>query len=183
MNWASFRCVTGLLLVVLGACEPYVEGHAVATRNAGDFRHVDQSAVRVSALTVPEGASELGIVQAHTIQGSIEDAMPEFRTQVARLGGDFGKVTDVTTHFELKTQTRTETYNCGTSDKPSTCTRMVTEQVEVATTRILGKAYRLGAPAPAKPAEATADESAPAVAPAAPSPQSPSGPEGASTAP
>ncbi len=147
LNRAKNRGAWGLLLVALGACGPYVEGHAVATHTAGDVRHVDASQVRVSALAVPEGATELGIVQAHVIQGSIEDAMPEFREQVAELGGDFGKVSDVTTKFEMQTRTRTETYNCGTSDKPRSCTRTVTEVVEVSTTRILGKAYRLGAPA------------------------------------
>ena len=195
LNRARFQRFGGLLLVVLGACGPYVEGHSVATHTAGDVQHFDASQVRISALTVPEGSSELGIVQAHVIQGSIEDAMPEFRAQVAQLGGDFGKVTDVTTQFEIKTRTRTETYNCGTSDKPSSCTRTVTEQVEVSTTRILGKAYRLGVPSasaliPTEPAEAPADEPAPAVPPpaaappaAAPPAESPSGPEGATTAP
>lgn len=134
------------LLVTLGACGPHVEGHAVATHTAADAKHIDASVVRVSAVAVPEGASELGIVQAHTVQGSIEDAMPEFRKQVAQLGGDFGKINDVATTFEMQMRTRTESYNCGTSDKPRTCTRTVTERVELATTRIIGKAFRLGVP-------------------------------------
>jgi hypothetical protein len=139
------RC-GGLLLIGLAACGPHVEGHAVATHTAADAKHVDASQVRVSAVSVPEGASELGIVQAHTVQGSIEDALPEFREQVAQLGGDFGKVDDVGTTFEMQTRTRNESYNCGTSDKPRNCSRRVTERVELATTRIIGKAYRLGAP-------------------------------------
>ncbi len=164
-----------LLLIGLGACGPHVEGHGVATRSAADGKHIDASQVRVSVLAVPAGASELGIVQAHTIQGSIEDAMPEFREQVAQLGGDFGKVNDVSTGFEMQMRTSTESYSCGTSDKPRTCTRTVTRQVEVATTRIIGKAYRLGAPtvqallttpAAPEPAPAVLPEATPAPAPA-----------------
>ncbi|HKO53990.1 MAG TPA: hypothetical protein VJV79_40055 [Polyangiaceae bacterium] len=137
--------LAGLLLSMLAACGPHVEGHAVATHTAADAKHIDASQVRVSAVSVPEGASELGIVQAHTVQGSIEDAMPEFRAQVAQLGGDFGKINEVGTTFEMQTRTRSESYNCGTSDKPRTCSRTVTERVELATTRIIGKAYRLAA--------------------------------------
>ncbi len=135
----------------------------------------------------PEGASELGIVQAHTVQGSIEDALPEFREQVAQLGGDFGKIDDVGTKFEIQTRTRTESYNCGTSDKPNTCTRTVTENVELATTRIMGKAYRLGAATAKAPLDAQ-EATPPAVAassdvrPTAPKPAPPS-PERAQNTP
>ena len=189
MNKSKLWSFGGALLVTLGACGPHVEGHAVATRSAADAKHVDASQVRVSAVGVPEGAAEVGIVQAHTIQGSIEDAMPEFREQVAQLGGDFGKINDIATSFEMQTRTRTESYNCGTSDKPRSCTRTVTERVELATTRIIGKAYRLGSPtaqamlAPAPAAAPTAESPAvvpvaPAPTPAAPAPAS--APEGAS---
>lgn len=164
-----------LLLVGLGACGPHVEGHAVATRTAADGRYIDASAVRVSVLQVPAGAGELGIVQAHTVGGSIEDAMPEFREQVASLGGDFGKVNEVSTSFEMTMRTRTESYNCGTSDKPRNCTRTVMEQVELATTRILGKAYRLGMVKPKA-------EPAPAPEPALEMPQPPSAPAEAAPA-
>lgn len=172
---ASLGGIGALLLAGIVACGPHVEGHAVATHSPADQRHVDASAVRISALVVPSGAEELGIVQAHTAGGTIEDAMPEFRAQVAGLGGDFGKVNDITTKFEIQTRTRNETYNCGTSDKPRSCTRTVTENAEIATTRILGKAYRLGAtPAPqpdpddAPPAAATPSP-APSVEPSSPS--------------
>jgi hypothetical protein len=146
--------------------------------------------VRISVLSVPSGAAELGIVQAHTVGGSIEDAMPAFREQVADLGGDFGKVNDIKTTFEMRMVTSTESYNCGSADKPSTCTRTVTRQVELVTTRLLGKAYRLGAvkvaerpqqpPTPAPQPAATAAAAppppaaaAPPAAPAAPPPTAP----------
>jgi len=143
----------GLLLVMLGACGPQVEGHAVATHTPVDAAHIDASQVRVSAVAIPVGATELGIVQAHTVQGSIEDAAPEFAKQVALLGGDFGKINDVGTKFEMTTRTRTESYSCGTSTSPRTCTRTVTETVELATTRIIGMAYRM-APTPKAPPSA-----------------------------
>jgi hypothetical protein len=156
-------------LVLLAACGPYVEGHAVATHTPVDAKHIDAGQVRISAVSVPEGATELGIVQAHTVQGSIEDAVPEFRKQVAELGGDFGKINNVSTKFEMQTRTRTESYNCGTSDKPQTCSRTVTENVELATTRIIGTAYRLGAPTPKAPPSAqeaqNGQEGPPASAP------------------
>ena len=141
----------GLLLVMLGACGPHVEGHAVATHTPVDAAHIDASQVRVSAVAIPVGATELGIVQAHTVQGSIEDAAPEFAKQVALLGGDFGKINDVGTKFEMTTRTRTESYSCGTSTSPQTCTRTVTETVELATTRIIGMAYRMAATPKAPP--------------------------------
>jgi len=161
----------GGLLVTLAACGPHVEGHSVATHTAIDAKHIDASQVRISAVSVPEGATELGIVQAHTVQGSIEDAIPEFCKQVAELGGDFGKINDVGTQFEMQTRTRTENYNCGSADKPQTCSRTVTETVELATTRIFGMAYRMGVPTPKAPlsAQATPPNAAtasPSIAPA-----------------
>ncbi len=62
-NRVRHRRFGGLLLTALGGCGPYVEGHAVATHTAADVRHVDASAVRVSALTVPEGAATRQITQ------------------------------------------------------------------------------------------------------------------------
>jgi hypothetical protein len=73
---AGFVRFGGILMVTLAACGPRVEGHSVATHTAIDAKHIDASQVRLSAVSVPEGASELGIVQAHTVQGSIEDAPP-----------------------------------------------------------------------------------------------------------
>lgn len=178
----GFARFGAILLVTLAACGPSVEGHSVATHTAIDAKHIDASQVRLSAVSVPEGASELGIVQAHTVQGSIEDAVPEFRNQVAQLGGDFGKIDNVATKFETYTQTRTESYSCGTVNSPRTCTRTVTETREAETTRIIGKAYRLGgatATASKAPGGAAPRSDVPLTAP----PATPSSPERASKAP
>lgn len=176
----------GLLSVTLAACGPHVEGHSVATHTAIDGKHIDERQVSLSAVSVPEGASELGIVQAHTVQGSIEDAVPEFRKQVAELGGDFGKIDDVATKFETETRTRTESYSCGTVNSPRSCSRTVTETVELATTRIIGKAYRLGA-SPAKtqnvPGGAASAGVPPANLPTSAPTVAPATPERASNAP
>jgi hypothetical protein len=174
------RWLGGLVIATLCGCGPRVSGSAIPTRTADDVQVVDASSVRVSVLTVPEGAGELGIVQARTTQGNIEDAMPEFRAQVARLGGDFGKINNVSTKFETETRTRNESYNCGTADKPQTCTRTVTEDVEISTTAIIGKAYRLGAAPPAAPpanAAAIVDPHQP------PEASAPASPERATTSP
>lgn len=175
-----------LVVAAICGCGPHVEGSAVATHTADDAHFVDASNVRVSALAIPQGAAEVGIVQARVTGGNIEDAMPEFRAQVARLGGNFGKLDEVRTKFEMQTRTSTETYSCGTADKPRSCTRSVTRTVEVSTTSLLGKAYRLGAPAAAPPPAAVAAPIEPQVPQEEPAPEpaaAPVVPEGATTAP
>lgn len=91
-------------------------------------------AVQVRALAVPEGARELGLVEANGLGAAeLPDIVEEFRQRVARLGGNYAKVDRIASKFEMQTQTYT--YSCG----KSTCTG--TRQVEVRTTSVLGRAF------------------------------------------
>jgi hypothetical protein len=121
------------------ACTPVVHTSAVATAPAAA---PSTGPVRVSAMIVPRGVPQLGIVQAHSDQTDITQIMPSLVKQVADLGGNYLKIDDITTTYGMQTRSRTENYSCGTSKYPRTCTRTVTETVEVPTTRILGRAYR-----------------------------------------
>jgi hypothetical protein len=101
--------------------------------------------VRVMATIIPPGAQELGAVQAYGHGKGLADILPAFQKEVAKLGGNWGKVDSMVTKFTMQTRTRQESYQCGSANTPQTCTRMVTEQVEVATTTIMGRAYRVEA--------------------------------------
>jgi hypothetical protein len=121
------------------ACTPPVYTSAVATAPAAG---ASVAPVRITAMIVPERAIQLGIVQSHSDQTDITQIMPALVTQVAQLGGDMLKVDDVTTTYSMQTRTRSESYSCGSTKSPSTCSRTVTETVEVPTTRILGRALK-----------------------------------------
>ena len=67
--------------------------------------------------------------------------MAEFARQAASVGGDVAKVDKIETGFETELQTSQQSYSCGTIDAPRTCYRNVTREVEVATTKIVGRAF------------------------------------------
>jgi hypothetical protein len=92
---------------------------------------------------VPSNARELGVVQAHSDQTDITRLMPEFVSRVASLGGNFGKIDDITTTYEMRTVTTTQSYSCGSVNAPRSCMRTVTSTVEVPTTRVLGRAFEV----------------------------------------
>ncbi len=137
---ARMPLVIVLSLFAAAACNP-VRGSSVRSgpRAAAP---TDAKNVRLVALDVPEGAVEVGIIQARGT-ASIDRLHQEFRNQCAKVGGNLAKVDKVTTDFEMQTMTQTQTYNCGTPQAPSTCSRMVTQNVEVATTQIQGRAFVL----------------------------------------
>ena len=60
---------------------------------------VNAGPVRISALTIPAGAVQVGIVQARSARVRIDEIMPEFARQVAARGGNFGKIDDITTSY------------------------------------------------------------------------------------
>lgn len=131
--------------LALCACQPTVEGSAVPNSPAGigSASNLPPSTVVIlSAVNIPPGATDLGVVQAHSPNGTIDLIIPEFVNQVMRLGGNFGKIDDVSTRFETITYPVTHTYSCGTATAPMTCTSTTMQTREVATTRILGRAFR-----------------------------------------
>lgn len=136
-----------LLCVLFEACAPVVHGSAVPTGGAlgGPRANVDESfgGVRLSALAIPVDAEELGVVQARSSGGTIEELVPELVRQVETLGGNFGKIDDTSTTFELQTVATTQSYNCGTAAAPQQCTTVVYNTIEVATTQVVGRAFRV----------------------------------------
>lgn len=101
----------------------------------------------MAAMTIPPGAVELGVVQATGV-GAVDEIMPEFLAEVARLGGNYGKIDGVATSFDNQMRTRNESYNCGTPQAYRMCNRTITSTEEVAITRILGRAYRVESATP-----------------------------------
>ncbi|MFW6067650.1 MAG: hypothetical protein ACOC97_04870 [Myxococcota bacterium] len=133
--------VLGAALLVLVAGCSNVRSSTVHT---GANRHAPhQGAVTVQATQVPPQAEELAVVQTRGHNVELSDLVPDFAREVAKVGGNFGKVDKIRTKFEVTQQNRQETYQCGTQDAPQTCTRTVTDQVEIATTTITGRAFRV----------------------------------------
>ncbi len=127
----------GFLLLTVSACSG-TRGSAVAT-DPSAAPYVGK--VRVVALWEPTGMKQVGIVEAST-QKKLPELIAEFSRQTAKVGGSLGKVDSMRTKFELVTRSRVESYSCGTTAAPRTCTRHVTETVEIATTTAVGRAFR-----------------------------------------
>ncbi len=104
-------------------------------RTGASHAAVATTSVRLCMLSVPEGAEELGLVEAHSgPESTFESIAHEFKAQVAKAGGDVAKVDKIRTKFEMVSNTYT--YQCG----KSTC--VGTNTIEVPTTTWLGHAYR-----------------------------------------
>lgn len=135
--------LVGLLSVSSLGCSR-VSGSAVSHAGEEGHRVTEQqiAQVQVVALTDPEGGEELGVIEASG-QPDIKLLVREFRRQAASLGADVAKLDKLESGFHTETRTRQENYSCGTSSSPRTCTRTVHETVEVITTKLVGRAFRL----------------------------------------
>ena len=98
--------------------------------------------VTIRASDVPPGAVQVGVAQAFG-QATIDQLVPEFADRVAKLGGNFGKIDDIRTKFEMQSKSESYQYSCGTPQAPRQCTGTRTRTVEVATTTIIGRAFRV----------------------------------------
>jgi hypothetical protein len=99
--------------------------------------------VQVSFTREPEGGTPLAIVQVYRFKaGAIESLIPEMTRVAAGLGADFVKVDRVKTHFDRHDETKTTTYDCGTTEEPKTCSDTTTETVHDSTTQLIGRAFR-----------------------------------------
>ncbi|MCA9533624.1 MAG: hypothetical protein KC593_08100 [Myxococcales bacterium] len=137
----KFLSLVGFVALMLGCSS--VRSTSIATGATGPA--VDAAQVAVAATYIPEGATEIAIVETHgNVNEGLDELLLAFRTEVGAQGGNFGKVDSMRTRFEMQTVTRTETYSCGTSTTPQTCSRIVTQQVEVGVTTIVGRAFRVG---------------------------------------
>jgi hypothetical protein len=119
-----------------GACTT-VHGSAVATTATPQAPYTGP--VRFSALYVPPGSVQLGLVQASGT-GELQELLDELRRQTATLGGNWTIVDRLSTKFELRSVPVTTTTPCGTS----TCTTTTMQTTEVGTTQVLGRALRTG---------------------------------------
>lgn len=108
-------------------------------RTAGGGSQRYEGAVRVFAVAAPPEAREVGIVQVDSVE-ELARAVIEFQNRVADLGGDVGLIDRYTTSFEIVSSTSQQSYSCGTQQSPQTCTRQVTQQREVATLHLIGRA-------------------------------------------
>ena len=98
--------------------------------------------VLVSRTHEPSGIP-LGVVQVYGKDSQpIGELMEELIRSAAALGADFVKVDRVATRFDPVAVDETVSYECGTEKEPRTCTQTQTTRHEVATTQVLGRAFR-----------------------------------------
>ena len=97
-----------------------------------------EGSVQISATAVPAEARPMGVVEAHGPAHHFVKIVDQFRSEVAKVGGDYGKIDSMSTKHDIVSRTSSESYKCG----ESTCSRTVTRNVEVATTTVQGRAFR-----------------------------------------
>lgn len=146
----SLRTIT-LAAALLGGIGCSSVG-SIAVRTDGAWTQKHLGAVRVYAVVPPDAVRVIGMVEVHALnqEANFETLMPVFMKRVADIGGTGGVVDNVNTHYELRTEYRTESYAvpCGYR---STCwqTRIVPYQYLVRILRIQGRALLpLDAPGP-----------------------------------
>ncbi len=137
--------LAGAALAALAGCSN-VSSSGVQT--GGQARAPYHGAVAVAATFVPAGAVEVGIAQATGVNTDITQLVPQFAGQVAALGGNYGLIESISTQFEMVTSTQSYTYSCGTAQHPQTCYGTRTVQNEMATTQMVGRAFRVEGLAP-----------------------------------
>lgn len=133
------RKAVGLLALLSMAACAEVKTSAVPTSAAASPY---QGVVEVRATTIPPGARELGIVEAHGPNTSIDKLVPELEKRVARMGGNFAKIDQIKTRYQMTTEPETYSYECG----KVTCTGTRTVPIEIATTSVLGRAFLVKEP-------------------------------------
>lgn len=125
-----------------------------AIRTDGGWTQKHHGAVRIYAVIPPDAVRVIGAIEVHAInqEANIETLMPVFMKRVADIGGTGGIVDNIVTHYEIRTEYRTESYAvpCGYR---STCwqTRIVPYQYQIRILRIEGRAL-LPIDAPGPPA-------------------------------
>ena len=98
--------------------------------------------VRVSRTREPPGIP-LGVIQVYgKALEPIDELMAKLTRSAAELGGDFVKVDRVSTRYDTVDEDQTVSYECGTDKEPMTCSRTETTRREVATTQVLGRAFK-----------------------------------------
>ncbi|MBN9167160.1 MAG: hypothetical protein BGO98_27105 [Myxococcales bacterium 68-20] len=139
--WARMRVILGAVLA-LSAVGCGGTRSSVA-RLAGDGAEY-AGPVTVAAATLPASYEVVGAVEVESIK-SLDDALSAFVERVREVGGDHGQIDRYWTTFETRTVTSTESYPCGTTKSPQTCTRSVTRQQLVIASHYIGRAMRTAA--------------------------------------
>lgn len=103
--------------------------------------------VALSGLASPAGAQELGLVTTTALVGEEwKDVLDAFRAAGAELGGDFVTLDNLGVTFDMVTSSQVQSYSCGTTNAPRTCTRTVQQTSEVGHLTLNGRAFRTRAP-------------------------------------
>ena len=131
----------GARLITLGCLVGcyQVQGSAVPT--SAFYAPPSAGQARLVNLDVPPSAVQVGLIQAKGT-GTLEMLAAEYVAQARRVGGNLAKVDHVSTKFELVPQAQSYSYQCGTG----MCSGTHVFMVEVATTQLVGRAYRWESP-------------------------------------
>ena len=133
-----FALGTALLVLGASACDS-VRSTALRT---GPARPAYAGPVRISALTIPAGAVQVGSVVARG-RGTVEDLLPQLISRTGELGGNLVLIDRVVTHFDTQTVWVSEMYPCGYR-MSATCSRMVPRVDEYSTLDINARAFLVG---------------------------------------
>jgi hypothetical protein len=103
--------------------------------------------VTVAAATLPPSFEVVGAVEVESIE-SLDDALSAFVERVREVGGNHAQIDRYWTTFETRMVTTTESYPCGDSKSPRTCSRTVLRQRLVIASHYTGRAMRTAARVP-----------------------------------
>lgn len=140
IEMTSLRSIALVAALSSVACSS-VGSSAVRTDGGWTPRH--HGPVRIYAVAPPSGVRVIGMVEVHAVnqEANVETLMPLFMKRVADIGGTGGVVDRLNTHYEIRTEYRTESYAipCGHG---RTCwsTRIVPYQYQIRLLRIEGRA-------------------------------------------
>lgn len=98
--------------------------------------------VKTVAVNVPRGAQPIALVQA-VGQETLEVLVDGFTKRVGEAGGNLAVVESVRSKFELVSRSESYSYSCGTTTAPRTCNGTRQVLVEVVTTQVDGRAFRV----------------------------------------
>jgi len=128
MRW--WLCLS--LLLALPSCSgTRSSSFATSATDAPAYRGI----VRVTSLQ-PQRGSEVGIITVESVETLVE-AIEALKQRAAELGGDVAIVDRYTTSYHMETRTSTQSYQCGRT----TCSRQVTQQVQVEVLHLQGRAF------------------------------------------
>lgn len=95
--------------------------------------------VVLSATQEPSQAVQVGIVEANARNvKEFPDLIARFADEVAKVGGDYGKIDSIVTKYETVTRNESYQYKCG----QNTCYGTRTVSDEIGITTVQGRAFK-----------------------------------------